>query len=800
MVVERAFEILAHKVGVAVRICQRQVEKATGKGSHKAVFTAFDSAIQAALRSRDQPQYASGAPADPLWEHYPWATSASNSDSAQEGGCSWAANGKRIAVVDALIDERCTRASGSSEEHNGLGTGTAHAAMGHSFEELLKDRLQCIEKVLRLELRAALEGKDADISHADILRRKVASHPRGPAAALLVSALSLRMLRQAQRSCKLSGSHAELLEGLGKRVSVLEKLLRSASSGSLPDSKDLDEADEGDKVSSDSQLNARFLEALSMQNSSTAIAPSPKLPAPDNDDIITGKLKGLLASLRETSSTDTQWTAWTALYGTSTLSGNRVQTQAALSEPMVQLDAHAADVLPHILDNDSLTGENLPDGFTAFFDIAADDEPAVPHTDSEVQTDASKVKDTCSVSESYAQTTFSGCFGSTISIVDVGVQCSTAEDQSSVYSYNTAISACEQGEHGEQAQVSSEKKEAGPSASSLGKVPLPNPPPSPNGGGGLCTGQYGDNGDGSLKGDQDDDSDALGEGPSACEKAGIVTGVGPTACELTDKTRIEADPNSTDASRVYTLAAREKDGATSDDLQLQAARDSSGEFTRSSSELPLTCNSLSSLRSLRRDRWAELADTDGSDSVHTGNGNADELHDAVEPDDDSKGWRLSRSQKKKLKKKHMAQTASRSHEHRTSGAPAGSNELHGDECDASKAGRASSSRGKGVSLQPGEVGKARTEDAQDSLDSKLLECQQLETKGDDSYVGSKSKRKGQAALQTILETAITVLQARIPKQHARFRWVRDQLKNFDCGTDETLHVLVSGVLAKLEHV
>ena len=52
MVVERALELLAHKVGVAVRICQRQVEKAAGKGAHQDIFRAFDVAIQGALQLR----------------------------------------------------------------------------------------------------------------------------------------------------------------------------------------------------------------------------------------------------------------------------------------------------------------------------------------------------------------------------------------------------------------------------------------------------------------------------------------------------------------------------------------------------------------------------------------------------------------------------------------------------------------------------------------------------------------------------------------------------------------------------
>ena len=53
MVVERAFDLLAHKVGVAVRICQRQVEKAAGKEQFASIFSAFDAAIQAAVHSRD---------------------------------------------------------------------------------------------------------------------------------------------------------------------------------------------------------------------------------------------------------------------------------------------------------------------------------------------------------------------------------------------------------------------------------------------------------------------------------------------------------------------------------------------------------------------------------------------------------------------------------------------------------------------------------------------------------------------------------------------------------------------------
>ena len=88
-----------------------------------------------------------------------------------------------------------------------------------SFEELLADRMTCIEIVLREELIAAIECRPPRLQHIDVLRRNVASHPRYKSALALIRQLSPAQLRDMQRGMREST--------LTQRVELMEALVSS---------------------------------------------------------------------------------------------------------------------------------------------------------------------------------------------------------------------------------------------------------------------------------------------------------------------------------------------------------------------------------------------------------------------------------------------------------------------------------------------------------------------------------------------------------------------------------------------
>ena len=112
----------------------------------------------------------------------------------------------------------------------------------------------------------------------------------------------------------------------------------------------------------------------------------------------------------------------------------------------------------------------------------------------------------------------------------------------------------------------------------------------------------------------------------------------------------------------------------------------------------------------------------------------------------------------------------------------------GDDSDASKAGWASASRRKGECFQLGGVVHVAS---RDELKAGALP--------DSSGKGRSRAHAKQAPLQAIIEAATNVLQARVPRRHAKYRWLRDQLQSYTCETcAEFERELVDGILTALE--
>ena len=203
MAERRVLELLAHKIGFATRIAQRQLEKISGKGARAEVFRACDYAIAAAKATgqpsalgahRDDTTLGSTAPSstarDLPWLRDPW----SSSDDAKQP------------TLDVM------RAAPAAD------------AVTVDLEELVQDRLECIAPVLRAELLAALapSGMDPVVDPDAQLRRNVAAHPRQKSASYKISSLDRVQLRSLQRGYR-SDIHSKVDE-LAIRLSCLEEL------------------------------------------------------------------------------------------------------------------------------------------------------------------------------------------------------------------------------------------------------------------------------------------------------------------------------------------------------------------------------------------------------------------------------------------------------------------------------------------------------------------------------------------------------------------------------------------------
>ena len=197
---------LAKQIGAATCASQKQLEKAAGAKAFADIFATADLLLVAIQKaSQDlgqceshQVEHTASKPEDPLWKNDPRSGS-----------------------------------GGSDQEDRALAQGTCEATHSEAavaacvknpslllpcqVDELAEDRWQCIKPVLVAEIMHSVGMEAQPLPHSKILRRNVAAHGRGPAAAHKVSTLDAKSLRVAQKS-----RWKTLDPELAQRISILE--------------------------------------------------------------------------------------------------------------------------------------------------------------------------------------------------------------------------------------------------------------------------------------------------------------------------------------------------------------------------------------------------------------------------------------------------------------------------------------------------------------------------------------------------------------------------------------------------
>ena len=182
MVVERAFDLLAHKVGLAARICQRQVEKAVGEEEFRHVFSAFDAALQTALHSRE---WQADTPVTSSHQH---DAELEQVDTTPENSIDEQSLSTGDAFYDQLKQEVCREIAGHSISDGAVPRSdeaqTDRPSVGGvsmsetEVDALVEDRLGCIRPSLKHELRRAVSSTETlpPAPRSSKLARDVAAH------------------------------------------------------------------------------------------------------------------------------------------------------------------------------------------------------------------------------------------------------------------------------------------------------------------------------------------------------------------------------------------------------------------------------------------------------------------------------------------------------------------------------------------------------------------------------------------------------------------------------------------------
>eukprot|EP00930_Biecheleria_cincta_P084335 TRINITY_DN73819_c0_g1_i1.p1 TRINITY_DN73819_c0_g1~~TRINITY_DN73819_c0_g1_i1.p1 ORF type:complete len:719 (+),score=100.64 TRINITY_DN73819_c0_g1_i1:72-2228(+) len=185
---------LARQLAVPARTVQKQLVKTFGKNDYPHIFAQCDTLLVTIRREITQCQedtHAKAASADPLIAVQTPAHGSSGAHGASSSSAE--AHAVELGKSEEDVEQRPAEQLGRP--------------LQACFDELLRDRMDCIEPVVSQLLKSELDGPSEPISSETKRRRGIAAHPRKKSAGLLVSQIPADELPSIARGFKQPKAH-----------------------------------------------------------------------------------------------------------------------------------------------------------------------------------------------------------------------------------------------------------------------------------------------------------------------------------------------------------------------------------------------------------------------------------------------------------------------------------------------------------------------------------------------------------------------------------------------------------------